>query len=1170
MTDDIRKKKKEKKIRFNEYSIKSSDITNNIPDNITFNEFDVELNIPKPNSKKVTFTQFSIDKKINNTQRLDGIEFNEINVESGQLKIKISDPVNSGLYVYEKMLSEDNLYLSEGKLDVLYREILLYLIELRFKKVKLKKFLKSIWSNANARKSTISELFERINVEKNQYNDLQLNVTLLVLIYATFFIPDFYKLSDDLASRFKKHSYTVKKIIEDAISGFSSIANLGLYNLSLNDLKNLKKSDFINDTENEEEYSHEKNERLFNEDANIIPELSQTFVNNEMETIINIDRENIPPLLKERGIEGKTFHHRIDYDFKWAKHRFLVQDSKIPMQLRSLLYNYFTYLMKGDDFKIFMKNVKTFSCSSLKVQYLKQGARKKVFSYLKKSGFIKEYSRKNLLESDFPFLYGILESTAKIEDFMKENKELNKDRHERVESFLLLESDNVIAIEPPIWDKSTYITGHIDLVMHANSTPIPILFLSDYKPNTLNRPSEMVRFLPQLCMYGLLMRKMLGFKKDFLIKCLMFNRNYVWIFDFDLIYKLPKIVEDNYDPKYFLNFLDIFGNVQDYLLISWSILCKLRGLHDPETKKFLKSVSFELSRLLNLKTESFIEIGKEILHLIQDLRHHCSSSQSENLIEIENATNCLFNLDFSKNEQDILMDFFLQFRFDIMLWEDCLHNSLEILHSIQKLCYVLSFCFKKKMIQINERYKVYLLYAYLISKQYTDNNYFTPFEIIYISDRSYSTFKLYNKILLKFNLIKKIGYRRAKGAKYVYLYSLTETGLTQAKMIINIWKNNFSNEFNDLTNKAKRLYDKWYQNEYILLDIEDHIMNEESVPTMQELLKQDPEFLKKVREGVKKHHKSLDFRDSQKEMMEEVWKRDGFKEMQSDIQEEVWKRDGYRESQIEKFSKGQKRAWQNPEIREQRMEGISKSAERRRIKITDVRQFLLDIKKSKKQAEVAVKHGMKEDDYSTFNKKIKEILGGFDIKNYNEARHFLEDRSIDEICNYLGHPNKYSNFKDPSIRDFLIDVKASAKRSDLYEKHGLLDDKALYRKIKRIVGKFGISNYTELKIFLQSDDIDKVLGILEDYEKRLDNNEPHLINMDIYRNIIKEKDIIRNNILNILNLNSRITTNRVAELLDLEYWKVYRYLNELEKENLLEKTILREGKVNKAYWKLKD
>ena len=227
MTDDIRKKKKEKKIRFNEYSIKSSDITNNIPDNITFNEFDVELNIPKPNSKKVTFTQFSIDKKINNTQRLDGIEFNEINVESGQLKIKISDPVNSGLYVYEKMLSEDNLYLSEGKLDVLYREILLYLIELRFKKVKLKKFLKSIWSNANARKSTISELFERINVEKNQYNDLQLNVTLLVLIYATFFIPDFYKLSDDLASRFKKHSYTVKKIIEDAISGFSSIAREG-------------------------------------------------------------------------------------------------------------------------------------------------------------------------------------------------------------------------------------------------------------------------------------------------------------------------------------------------------------------------------------------------------------------------------------------------------------------------------------------------------------------------------------------------------------------------------------------------------------------------------------------------------------------------------------------------------------------------------------------------------------------------------------------------------------------------------------------------------------------------------------------------------------------------------------------------------------------------------
>ena len=84
--------------------------------------------------------------------------------------------------------------------------------------------------------------------------------------------------------------------------------------------------------------------------------------------------------------------------------------------------------------------------------------------------------------------------------------------------------------------------------------------------------------------------------------------------------------------------------------------------------------------------------------------------------------------------------------------------------------------------------------------------------------------------------------------------------------------------------------------------------------------------------------------------------------------------------------------------------------------------------------------------------------------------------------------------------------------SDLYDKYHLLDHKALYRKIDRIVGKFGISNYSDLKIILESDDIYKVLNKFEDLEKQLGENEDIRINIEKYKERAKNNDIVRNNI----------------------------------------------------------
>ncbi len=229
------------------------------------------------------------------------------------IKILSPNPVN--------IPSPVQLYLSERKREELYQEILVYLIELRNDRIDLKSFLKSILKDGDIRKPMISDLLRRINVEQNQYNELQLNVILYTLIYATLYIPNFSKLSDALATRFKTHNNTIAKIIDESINGFYSIAELDLYNLSLDDLEGLEKSFFIYDTENGEDFSNE--EEISEQPSYIEEELdefktigvdetiktiqSKVIVNNEMKTfstnISNIREKELQALAKNKHLQ---------------------------------------------------------------------------------------------------------------------------------------------------------------------------------------------------------------------------------------------------------------------------------------------------------------------------------------------------------------------------------------------------------------------------------------------------------------------------------------------------------------------------------------------------------------------------------------------------------------------------------------------------------------------------------------------------------------------------------------------------------------------------------------------------------------------------------------------------------------------------------------------------
>ena len=88
-----------------------------------------------------------------------------------------------------------------------------------------------------------------------------------------------------------------------------------------------------------------------------------------------------------------------------------------------------------------------------------------------------------------------------------------------------------------------------------------------------------------------------------------------------------------------------------------------------------------------------------------------------------------------------------------------------------------------------------------------------------------------------------------------------------------------------------------------------------------------------------------------------------------------------------------------------------------------------------------------------------------------------------EVMKYLDNPNGYNIFRDPITKQFFIDVKNSKNGADLYKKYRVWHKNGLITKIKRIVGKFGIYNYTSLKKFLQEKGINQSLKYFENFEK---------------------------------------------------------------------------------------
>ncbi len=220
-----------------------------------------------------------------------------------------------------------------------------------------------------------------------------------------------------------------------------------------------------------------------------------------------------------------------------------------------------------------------------------------------------------------------------------------------------------------------------------------------------------------------------------------------------------------------------------------------------------------------------------------------------------------------------------------------------------------------------------------------------------------------------------------------------------------------------------------------------------------------PEVRKRISKSVKELWQQDEYRDNQNIAREKMFQSEEYREKLSKAQTIKWEDEDYKDNQSMKISQGMSKRWQDPEYQESQKECIQESLERRwqdpkyqelmqassksmckdpefrekqckkisnamnklwddkkfrkkhikllqkihRKEITDVEEFLVDIKNVEYGKDLCEKYKMT---LPTISTRIEEILEPYGVKNYTEAKNLLKFLDIKEILNKIRNRNK--------------------------------------------------------------------------------------------------------------------------------------------------------------------
>jgi len=170
----------------------------------------------------------------------------------------------------------------------------------------------------------------------------------------------------------------------------------------------------------------------------------------------------------------------------------------------------------------------------------------------------------------------------------------------------------------------------------------------------------------------------------------------------------------------------------------------------------------------------------------------------------------------------------------------------------------------------------------------------------------------------------------------------------------------------------------------------------------QDIARNSPEFKEKMRNARYNDWNKSVYRKH----MEKTMKSEEYKEKQRISQEKRWNAKEAKATQ----SIRAKNQWKNSEIKTKHLRARANPEYKRRQskamkgnrnaykEITNKKEFLNDLKNQMQLKDMVQKYKMSD---TTVNKKIKEMLGVYGIKNSTGAKEYLKDKNIDDVLKNL-------------------------------------------------------------------------------------------------------------------------------------------------------------------------
>ncbi len=268
-------------------------------------------------------------------------------------------------------------------------------------------------------------------------------------------------------------------------------------------------------------------------------------------------------------------------------------------------------------------------------------------------------------------------------------------------------------------------------------------------------------------------------------------------------------------------------------------------------------------------------------------------------------------------------------------------------------------------------------------------------------------------------------------------------------------------------------------------------------------------------------------------------------EKMSKVISEKWNDPKYQEN----VSKGVTEKWQQTKYRERQFNSRTDG----KREIPDKGEFLKEIQSMKKK-DLNAKYDM---DGKCINKRIEEMLGHHGIKNFSQAKKYLEDKNLNDVLKDVNErlntqSQKFAGKKEVSNKkEFLEDIQNMLSKD--IEKKYEMNRSTVNKRIREMLGDHGVKNYTEANNYLANKSLDEVVKEINTRLSDLSQRYEGKTTISNKRDFLKDiQNLQKNEIDHKYGMDAKTVNNKIKEMLGEYGVKNYTEAKEYLKDKNVE------------------